>query len=186
MSNEKFCATHGPYDGSRYATCPYCEGSAGRPPAPASLEEQATRAPGARSGSGRASLHDDDLTQMPRRRTAGGRRPEDLDETQMDRPQTGLLGWAIVKDGMRRGTIHRIGHDVTVGRKNADIVLPDQKASRLHAKFAIQNDQFVIADLLSENGTYVNGERISQVTPLRENDEIRIGDTTLVLKMLEP
>lgn len=185
MSNERYCPTHGPYQ-ARYATCPYCAGTAGQPPAPASLEEQVTRAPGVRAGSPRPGFDEDDLTQMPKRRAAGSRKIEDLDETQMDQPQTGLLGWAIIKEGMRRGAIHRIGHDVTVGRKNADIVLADQKASRLHAKFAIQNDQFVIADMLSENGTFVNDEKITQVTPLRENDEIRIGDTTLVIKTLEP
>jgi hypothetical protein len=158
----------------------------GQPPAPASLDDQMTRAPGVHAFSSQRVDPDDDLTQMPKGYRTQGSRPVDLDETQMDRPQIGLLGWAIVKDGMRRGTIYRLGHDVTIGRKNADITLADTKASRLHAKFAIQSGQFVIADMLSENGSYVNGERIVQVTPLKENDEIRIGDTVLIVKTLEP
>ena len=194
MSAEKFCPTHGPFD-ARYATCPYCQGSRGRPPAPAPLEEQmrwagdaqaedlSTAAPLSVRRS--APMDDDDLTQMPRLR----RRPiegDDLDETQVERQQVGLLGWLVVKNGMRRGTFHRLSHDTTVGRRNADIVLQDPKISKTHAKFGVQNDCFVVVDLLSENGTYVNGGRISQVTPLHENDEIRVGDTLLVLKTLEP
>ena len=185
MSADKYCSTHGAYP-PKYASCPGCESEAGRPSAPASLDDQMTRVPKGQGVPSRQSDPNDDLTQMPRRPVTSRSGPVDLDETQIDRPQTGLLGWAIVKTGMRRGTIHRIGHDVTIGRQNADIVLPDSKASRLHAKFAIQNGQFVIADMLSENGTCVNGEKIMQVTPLKENDEIRIGDTALVIKTLEP
>lgn len=193
MSNDKYCAKHGAYD-SQYTSCPYCLKEKGRPVAPASLDEQVTGAYGVPAaqqkpsgqGSSRQPAGDDEVTQIPRKHRSAKPSDDALDETQVDRPQSGLLGWVVVKAGMRRGSIHRIGHDVTLGRKNADIVLQDQKVSKLHAKFAIQNEQFVVADMLSENGTFVNEERIDRITPLQENDEIRVGDTVLVLKVLAP
>lgn len=95
-----------------------------------------------------------------------------------------LLGWLIVKEGPRRGQIMPIKDGSLVGRKGADVVMPDPTVSELHARFRVEGDQFVVWDLGSANGTFVNGERIRQATWLKENDEIRIGETVLVLKVL--
>ena len=96
----------------------------------------------------------------------------------------GLLGWLIVGRGDRRGRIFNLAKQTTIGRKGASIVLNDPKVSRLHAKIGIVNEQVVIVDVLSENGTFVNGERLQGERVLQENDEIRIGDTLMVLKVL--
>ena len=74
--------------------------------------------------------------------------------------------------------------EMTIGRKQADIVIPDPKVSSLHAKIALVDGEFVIADVLSKNGTFVNGKRIKEMVTLKENDEIKIGGTVLVLKVL--
>jgi DNA-binding NtrC family response regulator len=53
----------------------------------------------------------------------------------------------------------------------------DQSAvSRLHAKFTVDPDGWRIEDLDSRNGTFVDGRRIGEPTPLRDGAEIRIGD----------
>jgi hypothetical protein len=106
------------------------------------------------------------------------------DATQVLGGERRLLGWLIVKDGPRRGHIVPIKDGSLVGRKGADVVLPDPTVSELHARFRVEGDQFVVWDLGSANGTFVNGERIRQATLLKENDEIRIGDTVWVLKVL--
>ena len=70
-----------------------------------------------------------------------------------------------------------------VGRKDGDVVVDDQKVSDPHAKFTYEEKQFVVWDLASRNGTFVNGERFRAATPLKENDQIKIGDTVFVLSL---
>ncbi len=69
------------------------------------------------------------------------------------------------------------GQEITVGRnpKNV-IVLPERIVSSFHARFYIYNEVPVIEDTNSNNGTLVNGERITRVK-LQEGDKIQIGAT---------
>jgi len=55
-----------------------------------------------------------------------------------------------------------------------------------HAKFTMEEDDFLVWDLASANGTYVNDKKIREATRLEENDLIKIGDTIFVVKLLEP
>ena len=54
--------------------------------------------------------------------------------------------------------------------------------SRLHAVLELVGDSWIVRDLSSRNGTYVNGERVSGDRPLRAGDEIRVGTTRLVYR----
>jgi len=206
MAQEAYCETHGPYD-ARLGSCPYCSRqSYGRPQPPPMLDgEEPTDPWGAR---GRPTLYDDDLDQTDPR--AGRRTIEDeLDVTELpsrfrgdawgaeaddatvvDRPaKTGLMGWLVIKEGTRRGQIHEISNGTVIGRGGRDyqpeIMIRDPKISRQHARLNIEDDKFVLWDFGSENGTFVNGQRIRSATPLQENDVIKMGDTLLVLKTLD-
>ncbi|HEU4400514.1 MAG TPA: FHA domain-containing protein [Candidatus Polarisedimenticolia bacterium] len=67
----------------------------------------------------------------------------------------------------------------TIGRKECDIVLNDEKVSRKHASIVvISGEQYAVTDLASRNGTFVNGVRLTRRN-LQHNDLIRIGNTTL-------
>jgi predicted component of type VI protein secretion system len=56
----------------------------------------------------------------------------------------------------------------------------DSEISRVHARvYRDASGQLMVEDLGSTNGTFVNGNRISSVTPLRAGDELRVGQTTL-------
>jgi len=69
---------------------------------------------------------------------------------------------------------------ITIGRgKDNDIVLENLSVSRYHAQVTRENGQYVIRDLDSSNGTYVNGVRFSR-TQVYHNDKILIGKHTLV------
>jgi hypothetical protein len=89
-----------------------------------------------------------------------------------------------VKEGRRRGHYYAIRHGTVIGRDEGNLILDDPKASGTHAKIIYENKHYVIWDFGSSNGTYVNGKRIRQATPLEENDVIRIGNTVFVLKLL--
>ena len=56
----------------------------------------------------------------------------------------------------------------------ADIFLDDVTVSRKHAEFVRELDDFMVRDVGSLNGTYVNRQRIDQAV-LRAGDEVQIG-----------
>src|SRR5215469_9693410 len=56
-----------------------------------------------------------------------------------------------------------------------DIVLTDATVSRRHATIARRLGRFVLTDLGSTNGSYINGRRVSRPTSLRRGDEVRFG-----------
>ena len=73
-----------------------------------------------------------------------------------------------------------VREEISVGRdKDNDIVLSDQRASRQHAQIKKENDQYVIHDLGSVNGTLVNETRTSTAA-LKHNDQIKIGNSILI------
>lgn len=68
---------------------------------------------------------------------------------------------------------------ITLGRgKDADITIHDEKASRLHCGIKDENGVFILRDLRSKNGTFVNEEQVDHVE-LKSGDRIRIGAVVL-------
>ncbi len=68
---------------------------------------------------------------------------------------------------------------LTIGRSTkADIVLEDEKASRLHCGIRFMDDEYHLKDLASKNGTYLNNERIETAT-VKPGDKVRVGDTVI-------
>jgi hypothetical protein len=195
--SEAICPTHGPYQ-SELGSCPYCARISKRPSPPASLgdDDSPTDVFG-QAGIRQAYTSgprwdnedgDDEQTQMPGKQRSSSRHPDDddADMTVVDRPQTGMLGWLIVKSGGRYGHVYKIKPGAIIGRdmRKADMVVDDEKVSGLHAKIIIKNEQFVLLDLGSSNGTHLNGQEILGATAIKENDEIRIGNIVFVLKTL--
>ena len=92
-------------------------------------------------------------------------------------------------DKQGRKLYHALPDDnpiVTVGRSNEnDLVLADRSVSRWHAKIHINGDNISIEDLNSANGVVVNFKRIKEITPIKQGDEIVIGETKFTLKQIE-
>jgi pSer/pThr/pTyr-binding forkhead associated (FHA) protein len=66
--------------------------------------------------------------------------------------------------------------DNTVGRTlGLEVHLEDQSVSRKHAIITQGKDECTIEDLGSHNGTFVNGQKISKKTSLKENDQLKMG-----------
>src|SRR3954468_11896415 len=58
----------------------------------------------------------------------------------------------------------------------------DSEISRVHARLSRDHSgQLVVEDLGSMNGTFVNGNRIAAVTPLRAGDPLCVGQTTMTV-----
>jgi hypothetical protein len=78
--------------------------------------------------------------------------------------------------GHAPGTAYDISGGATLGRGDVEIKLDDPFASSRHARIARQGHVFVLEDLGSTNGTYLNEEPLSGPQPLHPGDRIRIGD----------
>ncbi len=64
---------------------------------------------------------------------------------------------------------------ITIGRSpEADVVILDEKASRIHCGIRLWDGEFYVKDLKSRNGTYVNDQRVD-VAKLKSGDRIRVG-----------
>ncbi len=74
-------------------------------------------------------------------------------------------------------------NELTIGRvQGNDIVLPKGNISKRHSRIVLRDGKFIIVDLKSTNGTFVNGKRISSPQVLKDSDKIYIGDFTLQLE----
>jgi pilus assembly protein CpaF len=72
--------------------------------------------------------------------------------------------------------------EINVGRvQGNDLMLPKGNVSKHHARLLFRDGRFIVTDLKSTNGTYVNGRKIAQATIVREGDKIYIGDFVLRL-----
>jgi pSer/pThr/pTyr-binding forkhead associated (FHA) protein len=93
-------------------------------------------------------------------------------------PGSALL---VVKRGPNAGSRFLLDRDTTsAGRHpDSDIFLDDVTVSRRHAEFRREGGEFVVIDVGSLNGTYVNREPVDQAV-LAGGDEVQIGKFRLV------
>jgi DNA-binding SARP family transcriptional activator len=91
-----------------------------------------------------------------------------------------LRGELVHRDGARDGIAGRM----TIGRVGCDLLLPDAKVSKQHAVISPTPEGFVVNDLQSTNGTFVNGDPVVLPRRLEHLDRIRVGDTELTFRSL--
>jgi hypothetical protein len=89
----------------------------------------------------------------------------------------------VLVEGGRETSFPLSRDTCTLGRhKNNDIVITDPKVSSFHARIDRTEDGFVLVDLKSRNGSYVNGHRIESAL-LQTGDEVRLGAARLAYKV---
>jgi len=72
--------------------------------------------------------------------------------------------------------------EIFLGRDQVnDITISDPEVSRRHARFIMQDENILVEDLGSTNGTFLNGERISTLQQLRPGDVISLGENIVVV-----
>jgi len=87
----------------------------------------------------------------------------------------------LVIQGRDQGKRFELFEDVAiVGRVAGNTIqLRDSEVSRRHAEFRREDDVFILRDLHSSNGTFVNNKRIEQ-QPLKNGDRVQLGRSLLV------
>jgi pSer/pThr/pTyr-binding forkhead associated (FHA) protein len=73
--------------------------------------------------------------------------------------------------------------EVNIGRAaNSDLVIDDEFASTHHARLVRMNDEWMVQDLGSTNGTFLDGVKVTTPMPLKLGSEVRIGKTAFELR----
>lgn len=84
----------------------------------------------------------------------------------------------IMNTGPNPGKIYELSQDeITIGRDIANnIVVNDPEVSRRHARLKMQAGNYILEDLGSTNGSFVNGQRLMGPHALRPGEQIMFGD----------
>jgi hypothetical protein len=63
-----------------------------------------------------------------------------------------------------------------IGRDDrCDLVIADRQVSRHHARISLEGDGYILTDLGSKNGTFLNGQELEEPHILQDGDEIQIA-----------
>lgn len=95
----------------------------------------------------------------------------------------------VVRRGPQPNQVYELRDDViNLGRDITNtIAINDREVSRHHLRFTRSGDTYMIEDLGSTNGTFINGKRLSGSTLLKNGDMIGLGETvTLGFEVARP
>ncbi|MCW2876938.1 MAG: hypothetical protein JWQ95_1038 [Sphaerisporangium sp.] len=100
------------------------------------------------------------------------------------KPKKGEPKQLVVTGGPLQGTIINLTETpITIGRADdATLVLSDDYASSRHARLFPQDGQWIVEDLGSTNGTYLDRSKVTRPTPVHLGVPIRIGKTVIELR----
>jgi hypothetical protein len=90
----------------------------------------------------------------------------------------------VITEGAREGMEMPLGGGpITIGRSSeSNVVIRDDYTSTNHARLDLQGSAWVLTDLGSTNGTFVNGQKVTTPTTVAERTPITIGTTTFELR----
>jgi pSer/pThr/pTyr-binding forkhead associated (FHA) protein len=90
---------------------------------------------------------------------------------------------AVIEGGTIKGKVFDLGDELIIGRdQKCHVILDDTYVSQVHARIFAKDDGYMVEDLGSTNGTYLNRRRITQPTEVQRGDRIKIGMTVLEMR----
>jgi hypothetical protein len=172
----KFCP-NGHQMEDTWQICPYCQrtgfqgAGGGAEAAKTRLETAASAAPaGGGAGAGAAPA-------------GSGRKTVLLSEVR----KAPVVGWLVAMSGEQKGEDFRVrdGQNSVGSAPDSDIVVRDVTVSAHHASIRHKDQKFILTDLDSTNGTFLNeGTESIAREDLKDNDTVRLGEVVLKFKCL--
>lgn len=90
---------------------------------------------------------------------------------------------AAVIEGAKKGRTISLPDELIIGRaEKCHLVLDDTYVSQMHARIFSKDGRYLVEDLGSTNGTYLNRRRITSATELQRGDHVKIGKTVLEMR----
>jgi hypothetical protein len=88
----------------------------------------------------------------------------------------------IVEPAAQKGTSFELAGELTIGRAaGCQITVDDTYVSQLHTRVFRRDGQFLVEDLGSTNGTYLNRQKVSGPMVMQRGDKLKVGNTVLEL-----
>jgi hypothetical protein len=89
----------------------------------------------------------------------------------------------VMRSGPTPGVTFSLeGDQLTIGRDSSNAVsINDAEVSRKHARLSFQGGKYVIEDLGSTNGTFVNGQRLVSPVVLKSGDVVSLGEQIVLM-----
>jgi hypothetical protein len=89
----------------------------------------------------------------------------------------------VMHSGPSTGKIYPLeAPEIIIGRDASNVIaINDPEVSRKHAKLILQNTAYVIQDLGSTNGTFINGQRITTPQELKQGDTVTLGENIVLM-----
>jgi pSer/pThr/pTyr-binding forkhead associated (FHA) protein len=88
----------------------------------------------------------------------------------------------VVEPVAQRGRTFSLGQELTVGRAaGCQVTLDDTYVSQLHARVFARDGQYLVEDLGSTNGTYLNRARVTGSIVMKRGDRLQVGNTVMEL-----
>ncbi|CAN5151786.1 FHA domain-containing protein [soil metagenome] len=99
-------------------------------------------------------------------------------------PSSAKASRLVITGGAKEGTeIALTGDEITIGRASeSGLVIRDDYTSTYHARLLLWKDGWVVQDLDSTNGTFLDGKRVSVPTQIPLGSTVKIGTTSFELR----
>lgn len=90
---------------------------------------------------------------------------------------------AAVIEGDKKGRTISLPEEFIIGRaEKCHLVLDDSYVSQMHARIFSKDGNYLVEDMGSTNGTYLNRRRITSPTELQRGDQVKVGKTVLEMR----
>lgn len=90
----------------------------------------------------------------------------------------------VIVSGPKQGTELPLGREpITIGRSaDSGLIIRDDYTSTHHARLMLWNDEWMVQDLDSTNGTFLAGKRVSVPTQIPLDTPVKVGQTSFELR----
>jgi pSer/pThr/pTyr-binding forkhead associated (FHA) protein len=89
----------------------------------------------------------------------------------------------VVDPPEQRGRAYALGPEITVGRgSGCQVLVDDTFVSTVHARVFLGDGNYVVEDLGSTNGTYLNKRKVDGPMTMNRGDRLQVGNTVLELE----